>query len=335
MPTHLMPVSRRTFIAESMMATVVLQQTPLPGEESISNPDVWALLSDTHLLSARSIERHYRANKPDMEKRAMTVIENFGRASRQVNALPEPPAGLILNGDCVHVGGNDEYSLLASQFEALEKIPLHVTMGNHDHRNDFSKVFRERWLRDDRVLLKQRHVSVLKSRHANLVLLDSLTMQMPDSPVKGPGILGNKQLGWLESVLDSESDKPAIVMFHHNIDPSESYQNFSGEKEILVESASDFKGLGGGLEDTDPFLDLLQSKPHVKAVITGHMHQFRIFKWRKVYFISLPSVGYTFDPREPVGWIQLLLQKDGAALALQTLDSKHARHGSSAKLRWS
>ena len=334
MPTHLLPVSRRAFIAESMMATAVLQQTPLPGEESMSNPDVWALLSDTHLLSASSIERHYRANKANMDKRAMTVIENFGHASGQVNALPETPAGLILNGDCVHVGGSDEYGLLASQFEALEKIPLHVTMGNHDHRNDFSRVFRERWLRDDRVLLKQRHVSVLKSRHANLVLLDSLTMQMPDNPVKGPGILGNKQLGWLESVLDSESDKPAIVMFHHNIDPSEAYQKHSDEKEIIVESASDYKGLEGGLEDTDSFLDLLQSKPHVKAVITGHMHQFRIFKWRKVCFISLPSVGYTFDPREPVGWIRLQLQKNGAVFTLQTLDNKHARHGISAKLRW-
>ena len=159
-------------------------------------------------------------------------------------------------------------------------------------------------------------------------------MQMPDNPVKGPGIHGNKQLGWLESVLDSESDKPAIVMFHHNIDPSEAYQKHSGEKEIIVESASDFKGLEGGLEDTDSFLDLLQSKPHVKAVITGHMHQFRIFKWRKVCFISLPSVGYTFDPREPVGWIRLQLQKNGAVFTLQTLDNKHARHGISAKLRW-
>ena len=38
-------------------------------------------------------------------------------------------------------------------------------------------------------------------------------------------------------------------MFHHNIDPSEDYQNRSSDKELVVESAGQFKGLGGGLED--------------------------------------------------------------------------------------
>jgi len=160
-------------------------------------------------------------------------------------------------------------------------------------------------------------------------------MQTRDRPVKGPGILGGEQLEWFESVLDAESDKPTIVMFHHNIDPSEDYQKRSSDKELVVESAGQFKGLDGGLEDSDRFLDLLQTKPHVKAVVTGHMHQFRIFKWRKVHFVSLPSVGYSFDPKEPVGWIRMQLQEGGAALELRTLDTKHTRHRTHVNLRWS
>ncbi|MDP7018277.1 MAG: metallophosphoesterase, partial [Pirellulaceae bacterium] len=283
------------------------------------------ILSDTHLLSADSIGRHYAGNKAAMDKRATVVSENLNRAARQVNELKENPAGLILNGDCVHVGGQQEYALLASKFALLDTIPIHVTMGNHDHRQDFATAFRDRTRRGDRVLLENRHVSVVESRHANLVLLDSLTMKSPDRPVKGPGVLGTRQLEWLESVLDSASDKPAIVVFHHNIDPSDEYQMSSDRKELVVESAGAFKGLAGGLEDSDQFLDLLQSKSHVKAVVTGHMHQFRVFKWRKVHFVSLPAVGYTFDAKEPVGWIRMRLKDGGAEIELQTLDTKHAR----------
>ena len=334
MPAHLLPVSRRQFLASSAASIAAVGQSQLFADTSKANPDFWALLSDTHLLSADSIQRHYASSKAAREKRAIQVSENFDRAARQVNALSEKPAGLILNGDCVHVGGKDEYDQLADKFAMFEELPIHVTMGNHDHRGDFVKTFQDQQ-RENRVLLEKRHVSILKSRHANFVLLDSLTMRTPDRPVKGPGILGKQQLEWFESVLDSESDKPAIVAFHHNIDPSEEYQRRSGGKKVIVKSASPFKGLAGGLEDTQQLLDLIQTKPHVKAVVTGHMHQFRIFQWRKLHFISLPSVGYTFHAQEPVGWIQMRLRKDGVDVELQTLDTKHARHRTRANLAWS
>jgi len=334
MPVHLLPISRRQFLAGSAASIATIGQTKLFGDESKPNPDCWALLSDTHLLSASSIQKHYSGDIAGRKKRAKVASKNFDLAAAQMNALPEKPAGMILNGDCVHVGGKDEYDQLANKFALFKNTPIHVTMGNHDHRDDFVKTIQKQ-KRDDRVLLEKRHVSVLKSRHANFVLLDSLTMQTPDRPVKGPGILGKEQLEWFESVLDAESDKPTIVMFHHNIDPSEEYQRDSGGKELVVKSASPFKGLAGGLEDSDKLLDLIQTKPHVKAVVTGHMHQLRIFKWRKVHFISLPAVGYTFHAQEPVGWLRMQLREDGAALELQMLDPKHARHRTRANLIWS
>ncbi len=333
MPAHLLPVSRRQFLAGTAASLATLGQARLFGDESDS--DTWALLSDTHLLSATSISRHYSGNRAAMEKRAVVVSENFDRAARQVNSLPQKPAGLILNGDCVHVGGEDEYGLLADNFSLLRKVPIHVTMGNHDHRGDFASAFASEGTRDERVLLENRHVSVLESRHANFVLLDSLTMQNPAKPVKGPGILGPDQLEWFESILDTHPDKPGIVMFHHNIDPSDEYQKRSEEQRVIVESASPFKGLAGGLEDSDKLLDLLATKPHVKAVVTGHMHQFRIFKWRKLNFVSLPSVGYTFHADEPVGWLRMQLHEGGATLELQTLDPQHPRHRTEAQLVWS
>ncbi|MEO2033782.1 MAG: metallophosphoesterase [Planctomycetaceae bacterium] len=334
MPAHLLPVSRRQFLAGSASAIASLGHSNLSAAEPDVNRDSWFVLSDTHLLSSRSIQQHYSGNKAAMQARATLVATNFERAARQVTAFPERPAGLILNGDCVHVGGREEYELLARKFALLQTIPIHVTMGNHDHRDNFSHTFRDR-ADTDRVLLEDRHVSVLKSRHANLVLLDSLTMQHPDRPVKGPGKLEQEQLEWFASVLDSTSDKPAIVMFHHNVDPSAALRKRSGDQNVIVPSSDPFRGLTGGLQDTDKFLDLLTTRPHVKAVFCGHIHQFRIFNWRNLHFVSLPPVGYTFGPKEAVGWIRMLLQDGGITLELQTLDSKHAQQGKRVELSWS
>ena len=335
MPAHLLPISRRRFLAGSASSIAALRHANLMGSDSRVDPDYWSLLSDTHLLSTRSIRRHYEKNKTAMQQRATTVATNFERAAQQVLASPEKPAGLILSGDCVHVGGNEEYELLAEKLALLETIPIHLAMGNHDHRDNFSTVFAERAQSSDRILPEDRQVSVLKSRHANIVLLDSLTMRDPDRPVKGPGILGQEQLEWLESVLDSEADKPTMVILHHNVDPSDEFRERSGEEDVIVPTADPFRGFVRGLEDTDRFLDMLHAKPHVKAVMFGHLHQFRVFKWRRIFLVSLPPVGYTFGPQEAVGWVKMLLRDGGATLEVQALDTQHARHRMKVNLAWS
>ena len=330
MPAHVLPVSRRKFIAGSI-ASITLGRAEMLGDNSRTNPDLWAAFSDTHLLSAKSIQRHYRSSKAAREKRAVTVSRNFDRFARQVNALPEKPAGMLLNGDCVHVGGRQEHEQLAEKFALFEDTPIHATMGNHDHRDDFRKAFQKQ---DDKVLLENRHVSIVRSRHANFVLLDSLTMDAPEKPVKGPGRLGSEQMAWFESVVDAESDKPMILMFHHNIDPSADYEKRSGKKKIILHSASPLQPIAG-LEDSDQLLDLLQTKPQVKAIVTGHMHQYRIFQWRKLHFVSLPSVGYAFHANEPIGWLRFLLQENGAELELRTLDTKNSLNRTKTRLSWS
>ncbi len=331
MPAHLLPLSRRRFLTASA-AALAAGPSALIGAEPQANPDTWALLSDTHLLSADSIRRHYSSSRAAREKRAADASRNFDTAAWQANRTT--PAGMLLDGDCVHVGGRGEYAQLAAKFDLFKDTPIHVTMGNHDQRDDFSQAFRERTT-GDRALLENRHVSIVESRRADFVLLDSLTMDKPRSPVKGPGVLGKEQLKWLEAALDSEPDKPAIVMFHHNITPGAAYQNRFGAAEVVVPSSSPFEGLGGGLEDTDALLDLIQSKPRVKAVVTGHMHQFRILKWRGIHFISLPAVGYTFHAAEPTGWALMKLHEGGTSVELRTLDAKHKRNRTKADLGWS
>ena len=81
MPAHLLPISRRQFLAASSASVATLGHTRLSGDESTANPDSWALLSDTHLLSAASIQQHYAADKVARERRATVVSRNFDLAA--------------------------------------------------------------------------------------------------------------------------------------------------------------------------------------------------------------------------------------------------------------
>lgn len=74
---------------------VALGQGRLLGDEANTNPDSWALLSDTHLLSESSVERHYAGNMAAMNKRVTAVAKNFDRAAGQLAALPQEPAGFL------------------------------------------------------------------------------------------------------------------------------------------------------------------------------------------------------------------------------------------------
>ena len=87
MPTHLLSLSRRKFLAGTI-SSMALAPSGLPGAATPANPDLWALFSDTHLLSAESIHRHYRAQKAAREKRSLAVAQNFDRFAAQVKALP-------------------------------------------------------------------------------------------------------------------------------------------------------------------------------------------------------------------------------------------------------
>ncbi len=65
MPAHLLPVSRRRFLAGAAASFAAPGQGRLSGDESSTDPDSWALLSDTHLLSASSLLDSLTMQNPD------------------------------------------------------------------------------------------------------------------------------------------------------------------------------------------------------------------------------------------------------------------------------
>lgn len=333
MPIHLLPISRRHFIAGSAatIASLSLRQRGL-AEESHTDQTTFAVLSDTHLMHPDSFDEAF---KKDQAKEIEKFQKNTANLKSVINAIATSQQsfdGLMLNGDCVHGGIAIGYPLMTQLLGKLSeaRLPLHFTLGNHDNRSTFLNAIPVKDETAGNSGLKNRCVSVVKTPLANWFLLDSL------QETKVQGKIGEDQLRWLVRELDANADKPAFVMAHHNVNPSEGYNKRIGEKTTtIVRSVGKNIPLGNGLVDTDTFLDALLARQHVKMLFSGHIHQFRIHKIKHLHFVMLPSVAFPFQPEDAVGWIDCTIKNDGASLRMNSLDPTHEHAGKQVELKWS
>lgn len=301
MPVHLPSLSRRRFLARTLMAGAgVMFARNLPAAGKRVDKDCWVLFSDTHIAADRATVAH-----------GVNMTDNFQAVSREVLELPVRPAGLLINGDCAFNSGEaGDYATLAELLRPLREagLPIDLTVGNHDDRARF-------WdgLTDAKAAkrpLADHNVAVIKTPRVNWFVLDSL-----DKTLVTPGILGETQLAWLARELDANTRKPAIVVFHHNPDTL-------GEAKIA-------------LRDTDKLMEIIRPRKQVKAYFFGHTHV-----WQKkqdesgIHLVNLPPVAYMFEVGRPSGWVQTTLRHDGARLQLHCVDHGHKDNGQVLDLKW-
>lgn len=297
MPLHITPLTRREFMRRSALAgaSLLLPRAVFAAEADDSH---WALFSDTHI-----------AGNADLVFRDVHLADHLRAAVREVAALKERPAGVFINGDCALKDGQaEDYTTLTTLLRPLAEtgLPLHMTLGNHDHRERFwTGVIPEKNLRP----LQSKHVSLVESQHANWVLLDSL-----DKVNVTPGLLEMEQREWLARTLDEYPNKPAIVMVHHNPD-------FNAAKT-------------SGLVDTTELFEVLAPRKQVKALIFGHTHRWEFKEKDGIHLINLPAVAYAFAREEPTGWVDCRLAAGGATFELRAHDDKHPWHGQKKELKW-
>ena len=301
MPLHLPPLTRRTFLRRSLAATASLLTFPsLRAAESNADPDLWALLSDTHIAGDRALIM-----------RDVNMTAHLEAAVRAVRALASRPAGVFVNGDCAVLKGlAEDYATFSALITPLREtgLPLHLTLGNHDDRDIFRTSLKAAV--PAAPPLASKHVSIVKGARANWFLLDSL-----DEVNKTPGTLGDEQRAWLAKALDANTAKPALVMVHHN-------------------PVSSAKGKVPGLTDTEQLLAILLPRRHVKALFFGHTHTWRFAEQDGLHLVNLPAVAYPFAATEVTGWVQAKLSEKGAALTLHAHDTQHAAHGKTTEIAW-
>lgn len=303
MPLHLSSVSRRQFLTHSAAAVAGVSLLRVSVAAEGNQGTTLALLSDTHV-----------PNSPEVVGRGVNMTENIKRAVAEVNSLPTKPAGVLFNGDCAYLKGlPEDYANFAECVQPLIEADqsLHMTMGNHDHTENFYNALKGQRPEDPPVASK--HVTILELPEANWFLLDSL---MVTNLVTGE--LGEAQLKWLEQELDARADKPAIVMAHHTL-----------EKEPPQVGKTI-----GGIADTEAFLKLLHSKPHVKAYVFGHSHVWSHTKDGDLNLINLPACAYVFSEEQPNGWTLARMSGTGVEFELQAHDKKHKSHKEVFAVHW-
>lgn len=324
MPIALPPISRRDFLRSSLAlvgAACASHPRLSTATTTPSDTHTWALIADTHIAAA--------ADKVWLNA---NMAENLGRIAEEILRGGARPSGVLINGDLAFDDGNAaDYVTFLNQCKPLREggLPLHLLLGNHDHRERFGQALKGQDraahekapqqapeqenppLPSDATAL-DRHVEVIEAERANLFLLDSL-----DETDKAPGRLGDKQIAWLAKALDKRRAKPAVIFVHHNPNPA---------------GADPAKF--GGLIDTDPLFAQLEPRKQVKCVVFGHTHVWGASERAGIHLVNLPPSAYLFNPISPNGWTLLTLGESGAKFELHTLNPKHTNQGQTFDLAW-
>lgn len=300
MPISLIPNTRRRFLQTGALATLGALTVSAESEDS------WfALLADTHINA-----------DPTKEARGTNMAANLKQVVSEILAEKKAPDFVVVNGDCAYnTGLEEDYTTFRALIKPLldAGIPIHLTMGNHDDRGPFYTLFPDSI--EGAKPLKGKHLAIVESQHVNWVFLDTL-----DIVNKVTGRLGEGQLEWLSQTLDKMGDKPILIMGHHNL-------------QYLPEGST---ATVSGLADTVEFMELLSSKPQVKAYFYGHTHSYSLKKAANgVQLVNQPPVSYLFDPSRPNGWIKAIVTPDNMNLSLNCIKKDHALHGEETQLSWS
>jgi hypothetical protein len=235
MPIHLPPISRRKFLIRSIMAGASLACSPrIFAADKSTDENFWVLFSDTHIAADRA-----------KIVRDVNMTDHFVTVSREITALPQRAAGVFVIGDCAwNSGEKEDYATFTNLIEPIRtaQMPVHLALGNHDNRERFWDALEEE--KAAKRPLADRQVVLLQTPRVNWFILDSL-----DKTLVTTGLVGAEQLDWLAKTLDANSNKPAVILVHHNLD--------SGEKSI-------------GLRDTEELFKVMRPRKQLKACVFGH-----------------------------------------------------------------
>jgi len=311
MPVTLPPIDRREFIKGSLAfgsSTIMLSQgASAAGRDGAKlDQNRVALLADTHISADPNLS--YPGTKwpgspvPQDEHESVNMAQSLADVAKNLIALNPLPAHVIINGDCAMSRGTQaEYKELLRLIEPLRLagITVHVTIGNHDNRENLWKLLP--FLKKEQMGI---HAEVIELPHANLILLDS----------GRKGILGEKQLNWLAQELDGRTNKPALIFGHFNPYPNRGVRPIKG------------------MTDGSALLKLLAKRKHARAYLYGHTHEWQQDRLGHLHLINQPAVSYYFGKGHAHGWLDMKLTKKSADLELRCIEPKHRQHGEQRKI---
>ena len=289
-------LTRRTFLKETTLASAgALLFSYNPLYADQSKASEWHLA----LLS----DTHIPAD-PLNEYRGFRPAENLARIVPELVAAK--PEGVILNGDAARLTGEiGDYQALKKNLDPIADIaPIYIGLGNHDHRDNFHKVMKVSHA--EKQAVRKKHILAIEHPTTRVLVLDSLLYVN-----KVAGLLGKSQRAWLAQYLDTDDDRPIVLFIHHTLDDSD-----------------------GALLDVDRLFKLLSPSGKVKAIFYGHSHRYEYSIRENIHLINLPAVGYNFNDKQPLGWLDSKFHAKGVDLTMRAFAGNLSQNGKTTKLTW-
>lgn len=250
---------------------------------------VIAQITDTHIRSPE-IPSFFDFDPVDFLKDAITRLQS----------LPATPDAVIVTGDLVDCGREDEYEKFLEILKPLA-MPFYVIPGNHDNRDTLRKVFRP------------THSYLPAEGFLHYVVEgDPLRMIALDTTIEGEdgGILCEERLGWLEARLNEAREKPTLIFMHHP--PLRIY-------------LAEMDRLNCG--NADKFRALLKDHPQVMRVTCGHAHRGVQLRWEHATVGISPSTGHQlYLDFHPDSMTQYIMEPPGLLLHMWDEDQGLTTH---------
>jgi Icc protein len=198
-------------------------------------------------------------------------------AVRSVAALDPAPGAVLVSGDLAEHGGASEYERVRELLLALT-MPVHVLAGNHDDAAALRTSFPLPRASADAANDDYRYVT----RCGPLRLIGCDTTR----PGRDDGEFGADRLSWLEARLTEDRDTPTIVAMHHL---------------PLLIGIPAMDALGLPKADRVALSELVASHPHVRRIVTGHVHRAVLGALGRCAVFACPStyLQLVLDLREP------------------------------------
>lgn len=219
----------------------------------MSKPTLLAQISDLHIGA--------NENGVDPVPRLEAVVE-------AVRSLPNPVDAVLVSGDLTHDGGQSEFQLVRQLLERLG-APLHVMPGNHDDRALVRETFGLPAAGGEPV---NYSVDVGELR---LVVFDS------NVPGQDPGRYDSQQLGWLDSELGREPDRPTLLAMHHP---------------PLATGVREWDGINLEPGQREALAGVVAKHPQLRAIVGGHLHRIAASSLAGCPVLAVPSTYLQAQP---------------------------------------
>jgi 3',5'-cyclic-AMP phosphodiesterase len=168
------------------------------------------------------------------------------RAVEAVAALVPRPDCVVVTGDLTDCGLPEEYETVRDCLAALT-MPVFVTPGNHDRRENLAAV-----LRGSHPYLPAAGFQhyVIEDFSVRLIALDTVV------PGEGGGALCAEREAWLAERLSEGGGRPTLLLMHH----PPFLTGVSGMDELICRTSPSFPAL-------------IRRHPEIERILCGHYHR--------------------------------------------------------------